>query len=91
MTPAKGHLPIAIGLLVFAIGNCTGWVTGYAINPARDFGPRIFSTILYGSDPFTFGGHYFWVPLTMPFVGAIIGVFFYQFFIIPDDEKEKRD
>ncbi|KAJ2761483.1 aquaporin-like protein, partial [Coemansia nantahalensis] len=91
MSPAKHHLPIAIGLLVFAIGNCTGWVTGYAINPARDFGPRIFSTILYGSEPFTYGGHYFWVPLTMPFVGAVIGIFLYQFFIIPDDEKDKRD
>ncbi|KAJ1726981.1 aquaporin-like protein [Coemansia biformis] len=92
MTPAKNHLPISIGLLVFAIGNCTGWVTGYAINPARDFGPRIFSTILYGNEPFTFGGHYFWVPLTMPFVGAIVGIFFYQFFILPDDEnKEKKD
>lgn len=90
MTPAKNHLPIAIGLLVFAIGLCTGWVTGYAINPARDFGPRVFSTILYGSEPFTYGGHYFWVPLFMPFVGATCGVFLYQFFITPEP-KEKED
>ncbi|KAJ1947643.1 aquaporin-like protein [Kickxella alabastrina] len=90
MTPAREHLPIAIGLLVFAIGNCTGWVTGYAINPARDFGPRIFSTILYGSEPFTAGGHYFWVPTFMPFVGATIGIFIYQFFIVPEARK-KRD
>ncbi|KAJ1900679.1 aquaporin-like protein [Kickxella alabastrina] len=87
MTPAKNHLPIAIGLLVFAIGNCTGWVTGYAINPARDLGPRIFSTILYGSEPFTAGGHYFWVPTFMPFVGAVVGIFCYQFFILPESKK----
>ncbi|KAJ1934881.1 aquaporin-like protein, partial [Linderina macrospora] len=94
LTPAKNHLPIAVGLLVFAIGTCTGWVTGYAINPARDLGPRIFSTILYGSDPFTFGGHYFWVPTFMPFIGACLGIAFYQFFIIPEgetDEEKKRD
>ncbi|KAJ2102830.1 aquaporin-like protein [Coemansia sp. S100] len=90
LTPAKHHLPIAIGLLVFAIGTCTGWVTGYAINPARDFGPRVFSTILYGSDPFTFGGHYFWVPLTMPFVGAVLGIFVYQFFILPEPKSKKE-
>ncbi|KAJ2519313.1 aquaporin-like protein [Coemansia sp. RSA 1939] len=89
LTPAKHHLPIAIGLLVFAIGNCTGWVTGYAINPARDFGPRVFSTILYGSEPFTYGGHYFWVPLFMPFVGATLGIFFYQFFIVPEPKVKK--
>ncbi|KAJ2503103.1 aquaporin-like protein [Coemansia sp. RSA 1972] len=90
LTPAKNHLPIAIGLLVFAIGNCTGWVTGYAINPARDFGPRVFSTILYGSEPFTYGGHYFWVPTFMPFVGAIIGIFVYQFFILPEPKTKKE-
>ncbi|KAJ2782529.1 aquaporin-like protein [Coemansia javaensis] len=90
MTPAKNHLPIAVGLLVFAIGNCTGWVTGYAINPARDFGPRVFSTILYGSDPFTYGGHYFWVPLFMPFIGAVLGIFFYQFFILPEPKEKKE-
>ncbi|KAJ2483654.1 aquaporin-like protein [Coemansia sp. RSA 2131] len=90
LTPAKNHLPIAIGLLVFAIGNCTGWVTGYAINPARDFGPRVFSTILYGSEPFTYGGHYFWVPTFMPFVGAILGIFVYQFFILPEPKAKKE-
>ncbi|KAJ2158480.1 aquaporin-like protein [Coemansia sp. RSA 552] len=90
LTPAKNHLPIAIGLLVFAIGNCTGWVTGYAINPARDLGPRIFSTILYGSEPFTYGGHYFWVPTFMPFVGALIGIFVYQFFILPEPKVKKE-
>ncbi|KAJ1933634.1 aquaporin-like protein, partial [Linderina pennispora] len=93
LTPAKNHLPIAVGLLVFAIGTCTGWVTGYAINPARDLGPRIFSTILYGNEPFTYGGHYFWVPTFMPFIGACLGIAFYQFFIIPegDEEKEKKE
>ncbi|KAJ1938483.1 aquaporin-like protein [Linderina pennispora] len=90
-TPAKGFVPMAVGGVIFAISCCSGWVTGFALNPARDFGPRIFSTILYGKAPFTAGGHYFWVPLFMPFVGAVCGLALYEFFILNEPVKKKQN
>ncbi|KAJ1673270.1 aquaporin-like protein [Spiromyces aspiralis] len=87
MTPANGYKPVAIGLLVFAIGTCTGWVTGYAINPARDLGPRMFASMVgYGKAPFTVYNHYFLIPMFCPIVGAVIGVFLYEFFIVPVEQ-----
>lgn len=48
--------------LIFALGTGWGWNTGYAINPARDLGPRIMATLLgYGSEMWTAGEYYFWV------------------------------
>ncbi|PVU93382.1 hypothetical protein BB561_003318 [Smittium simulii] len=85
MLPAKGYEPIAVGLLVLAIGTTNGIMTGYAINPARDFGPRLFTAIAgWGSGPFTAAGYYFWIPIVAPIFGAIIGVGLYEFFIIPN-------
>ncbi|AAZ11715.1 Aquaglyceroporin 1 [Trypanosoma equiperdum] len=80
-SPAKGHEPLAVGALVFAIGNNIGYASGYAINPARDFGPRVFSAILFGSEVFTTGNYYFWVPLFIPFLGGIFGLFLYKYFV----------
>nr|CCC94423.1 putative aquaporin 3 [Trypanosoma congolense IL3000] len=79
--PATGHEPLAVGALVFAIGNNVGYATGYAINPARDFGPRVFSAILYGSTVFTRGDYYFWVPLFIPLLGGIFGIILYKYFV----------
>lgn len=89
MTPAINHKPIAIGLLIFVLGVATGWNTGYAMNPARDLGPRLVSAMLFGSDPFTKDNHYFWVPTFIPFFGAAVGMFLYSFFIIPNDNEEE--
>ncbi|KAJ2003217.1 aquaporin-like protein [Coemansia thaxteri] len=89
MTPATHHLPIAIGLLLFVLLLCTVWATSSALNPARDLGPRAFSAILYGSSAFSFDGHYFWIPFCMPFVGACVGVFAYQFFVLPEPKPKK--
>ncbi|PVU99525.1 hypothetical protein BB559_000628 [Furculomyces boomerangus] len=87
MLPAKGFEPVAVGLLVLAIGLCQGKQTGYAINPARDLGPRIFTAIAgWGSAPFTAANHYFWVPIVAPICGGILAVAFYDFFIIPNLE-----
>ncbi|KAF9087349.1 glycerol channel [Mortierella sp. AM989] len=74
----KPLAPLTIGLTLTALALSIGWPTGFAVNPFRDFGPRCFAAIPYGSDVFTAYGHYFWAPLIGPFVGAIIGTALYQ-------------
>jgi glycerol uptake facilitator protein len=82
--------PLVIGLAVAAIGMSYGANAGYAINPARDFGPRIFAWIAgwgkvampgtFSSGTFHFTG-YFWVPIVGPLIGGIVGVVLYDLFI----------
>ena len=71
-----------VGLLVIAIGVAFGFNAGYAINPARDFGPRLFTFVAgWGSGVFTAGGGWWWVPIAGPIVGAILGGWLYDGFI----------
>lgn len=67
--------PIVVGLLVVAIGMAWGANAGYAINPARDFGPRIASLITgYGGAMDDQNGDlYFWLPIVAPILGGLIG------------------
>eukprot|EP00516_Mucochytrium_quahogii_P007511 CAMPEP_0203746920 /NCGR_PEP_ID=MMETSP0098-20131031/2207_1 /ASSEMBLY_ACC=CAM_ASM_000208 /TAXON_ID=96639 /ORGANISM=" , Strain NY0313808BC1" /LENGTH=289 /DNA_ID=CAMNT_0050635173 /DNA_START=2142 /DNA_END=3008 /DNA_ORIENTATION=+ len=68
------HVATYVGMAVMAIGMAFGVNTGYAINPARDFGPRCFLACAgWGSEVFTAGEHYFLVPLFAPLVGGVIG------------------
>lgn len=63
-------LPIFLVFLIFGIGAAFGWETGYAMNMARDFGPRLVSYFLgYGTGVFTAGNNYFWVRI--PFTEKI--------------------
>lgn len=69
--------PVLAGMLVFAIGCSFGMNDGYAINPARDLGPRLFTTITHGAGVWDAYHHWWWVPLTAPFLGALVGSTFY--------------
>src|SRR5580765_5544878 len=72
--PPKGLAPIAVGLLVLLIGATYGLNAGYAINPARDFGPRLFTFIAgWGSGVFTAGNAWWWVPIVGPMIGGVLG------------------
>jgi MIP family channel proteins len=79
--PAYLTAPL-VGLLVVAIGVAFGFNAGYAINPARDFGPRLFTFVAgWGGGVFTAGNGWWWVPVVAPVVGAILGAFLYDLFI----------
>ncbi len=65
-----GALPVA--LLVWAIGLSLGGTTGYAINPARDLGPRIVHAILPLRDKGSSNWDYAWIPVVAPLVGAVV-------------------
>jgi glycerol uptake facilitator protein len=83
-TPVRANLaPLIIGFIVVAIGISYGANAGYAINPARDFGPRVFAWIAgWGkiAMPGDYGNinTYFWIPIVGPFLGGAIGAFVYD-------------
>lgn len=64
--------------LLVAIGAACGWQTGYAVNPARDFGPRLFSALVYGREVFSAKEYYFLVPLFAPVAGCLVGAVTYD-------------
>ncbi|KAK0248129.1 glycerol channel [Friedmanniomyces endolithicus] len=71
--------PLGLFFIIFGIGACFGWETGYAINLARDFGPRLMSYFLgYGNNVWAAGNYYFWVPMIAPFFGCTFGGFLYD-------------
>jgi MIP family channel proteins len=74
-TPPAEHVrPIVVGLLVVGIGMAFGANAGYAINPARDFGPRLFTAMAgWGSGVFSAADNWWWVPILAPCIGALIG------------------
>jgi glycerol uptake facilitator protein len=73
-----GAIPVTF--LVWAIGLSLGGTTGYAINPARDFGPRLAHSFLPMKGKGTSNWTYGWIPILGPFIGAIIAAFIYLFF-----------
>jgi glycerol uptake facilitator protein len=69
-----GLNPLLIGVLVWAIGLSLGGPTGYAINPARDLGPRIAHAVLPIAGKGGSDWAYSWVPVVGPIIGGILGV-----------------
>jgi MIP family channel proteins len=75
-------IPAAAGALVLLIGATFGMNSGYAINPARDFGPRLFTAVAgWGGEVFRAGNGWWWVPLVAPVVGALLGGLTYDVLI----------
>jgi glycerol uptake facilitator protein len=79
-TAATGLGGLLVGLLVLSIGLSLGGPTGYAINPARDLGPRIMHAILpiAGKGPSDWG--YSWIPVVGPLIGGVIAALAYKAF-----------
>ena len=65
--------PLAVALLVVVIGASLGGPTGYAINPARDLGPRLMHALLPIPNKGSSGWHYAWVPVVAPLIGGVLG------------------
>jgi len=77
--PGANLTPLAIGLVVVAIGMSFGGIHGYAINPARDFGPRLFTVVAgFKNNGLTDGTQAFWVPIAGPIVGGLVGAAVYD-------------
>ena len=73
--PELSMLPVFTGMAVMTYGVCFSLNTGYAINPARDIGPRVLILLLGFPESFSRGNDlinwYWWIPLVSPLVGAI--------------------
>ncbi len=80
--PVQSNLnPMIIGFLIVAIGASFGLNTGYAINPARDFGPRLWVALVTGGASFSANDYYFWIPIVAPLLGGVAGAFIFDYTI----------
>ena len=74
--------PVLVAALVAVIGMSFGTNAGYAINPARDLGPRVFTALAgWGGEVFRAGNGWWWVPIVAPCLGALLGGFVYDLLI----------
>jgi glycerol uptake facilitator protein len=80
---SSGMGPYAVGILVFAIGLSLGGPTGYAINPARDLGPRLVYAFLPIRGKGSPDWAYAWVPIVAPLLGGLLGALIYILYIEP--------
>lgn len=78
-----GQAPMLVGILVFSIGLSLGGPTGYAINPARDLGPRIAHFVLPIAGKGDSDWEYSWVPVVGPIIGGVLGAVLWQFVFFP--------
>lgn len=78
---SPGMTPYLVGILVFSIGLSLGGPTGYAINPARDLGPRLVYFFLPLASKRSFDWKYAWIPVLAPFLGGALAAYVYQQFL----------
>ena len=72
--------PLMIGLIVVVVGMAVGGMHGYASNPARDFGPRLFTVVAgFSNNGLTSGELVFWVPIVGPLIGGVLGAGLYDY------------
>ncbi len=84
MAPMANSGALMIGLLVATIGASMGYLEAWAINPARDLGPRIFAFVAgWGDRALPGPDHYWWIPIVGPLIGGVVGGAAYQFLIHP--------
>jgi glycerol uptake facilitator protein len=83
MSPGANMAPFIIGLVVVGIGMAIGAAAGYAINPARDLGPRLAAWVSGWSNAFNDqrGDFYAWVPIVGPLIGGPLGGWVYDFLV----------
>ena len=83
---------ILIGFSLVAVGTSFG-LRGFAVNPARDLGPRLFTLIAgWGVEPFISHGYYFWIPVVAPMFGSVFGTILYSLLVsncIEDNATER--
>jgi glycerol uptake facilitator protein len=98
LAPLSNLGPFLIGILVVAIGMSLGPLSGYAINPARDFGPRVAEYFTGFGTAFRSANEphpvYWWVPIIGPLIGGALGAYVYDFFIgrfVPTEPEVGRE
>ncbi|KAF2667278.1 aquaporin, partial [Microthyrium microscopicum] len=75
-------IPVALAMVFIGISACFGWESGFAINFARDFGPRCFlSMVGYGKQVWVSNNYYFWIPMVAPFCGCAFGGLVFDLFL----------
>lgn len=87
--PPAGLVPLCLFVLILGIGACLGMETGYAINPARDLGPRLLTSMVgYGKAVYTYRSQYWlWCPVLAPICGAQVGAALYDTFLFTGAES----
>jgi glycerol uptake facilitator protein len=84
LAPGANAGALMIGLLVATIGASMGYLEAWAINPARDFGPRLFAFFAgWGESALPSPDHYWWVPIVGPLIGGVVGGGAYQLLVHP--------
>jgi glycerol uptake facilitator protein len=84
MAPGANAGALMIGFLVALIGASMGYLEAWALNPARDFGPRLFCYFTgWGSSALPSPDSYWWIPIVAPLLGSLLGGGAYQLLILP--------
>ncbi|XP_078113338.1 aquaporin-9a [Sander vitreus] len=88
----KGVEPLAIGLVIMAIGVSMGLNCGYPLNPARDLGPRLFTAVAgWGMEVFSTADHWWWIPVAGPMVGGLVAALIYYLLIELHHQRDEPE